>query len=73
MSLTPLGVFGAKFLYSIIPMGRITQGFLVGFTIFPATMAIALAASAIVGLIAGGWPATTATRMSVVNALRRVV
>jgi len=68
-----LGVFGAKFLYSIIPMGRITQGFLVGFTIFPATMAIALAASAIVGLIAGGWPATTATRMSVVNALRRVV
>ncbi|HJW93279.1 MAG TPA: ABC transporter permease [Thermoanaerobaculia bacterium] len=68
-----LGVFGAKLLYMIVPMGQITQGFLVGFTIFPATMLIALAASGLVGLIAGGLPAINATRMSVVDGLRRVV
>jgi len=68
-----LGVFGAKLICTILPIAKITQGFLVGFTIFPATMAIALSASVVVGLIAGGWPASAATRMSVVNALRRVV
>jgi ABC-type antimicrobial peptide transport system permease subunit len=54
-------------------MGKITQGFLVGFTIFPATMAVGLGAALLVGLIAGGWPAMNATRMSVVDGLRRVV
>jgi putative ABC transport system permease protein len=68
-----LGVFGAKLIYMVVPMGKLTQGFLVGFTIFPATMVIALSVSAFVGLIAGGWPASTATRMSVVDGLRRVV
>jgi putative ABC transport system permease protein len=68
-----LGVGLAKLVALTLPVGKMTQGFLVGFDIFPATIAIALGASAIVGLIAGGWPATTATRMSVVNALRRVV
>lgn len=68
-----IGVGVAKLAYTIIPMGQVTQGFLVGFTIFPATMAIALVASILVGLIAGGLPAINATRMSVVDGLRRVV
>ena len=68
-----IGVGFAKLAYTVIPMGQITQGFLVGFTIFPATIAIALIASLFVGLIAGGLPAINATRMSVVDGLRRVV
>lgn len=68
-----LGVLGAKMIYSVVPMGKLTMGFLVGFSIFPQTMVIALSVSAIVGLIAGGWPALAATRMSVVDGLRRVV
>jgi len=68
-----IGVFGAKLAYLILPMAKMTQGFLVGFTIFPTTMLISLAASLLVGLIAGGWPALNATRMSVVDGLRRVV
>lgn len=68
-----LGVFGAKLFTIAVPMGKLTQGFLVGFTIFPETMVIALLASAVVGLIAGGWPAYNAMRMSVVDGLRRVV
>jgi len=36
-------------------------------------MLISLAVSLLVGLIAGGWPATNATRLSVVDGLRRVV
>jgi putative ABC transport system permease protein len=68
-----IGVGFAKFVYTFVPMGQITQGFLVGFTIFPATAALALVASLFVGLIAGGLPAINATRMSVVDGLRRVV
>ena len=68
-----LGVGFAKFVYAIVPMGQVTQGFLVGFTVFPATIAFALVSSVLVGLIAGGLPAVNATRMSVVDGLRRVV
>src|ERR1051326_901982 len=68
-----IGVLGAKLAYTVLPMAKMTQGFLVGFTIFPTTMLISLAASLLVGLIAGGWPALNATRMSVVDGLRRVV
>jgi putative ABC transport system permease protein len=68
-----LGVFFAKLITIAVPMGKVTQGFLVGFTIFPETMAIALIASALVGVLAGGWPAINAMRMSVVDGLRRVV
>jgi len=68
-----IGVGFAKLIYTFAPMGKYTQGFLVGFTIFPATIGIALLASLFVGLIAGGLPAINATRMSVVDGLRRVV
>ncbi len=68
-----LGVLGAKLMYMIVPMGKVTQGFLVGFQIFPMTALGALGASILVGLIAGGLPAINATKMSVVDGLRRVV
>jgi putative ABC transport system permease protein len=68
-----LGAFGAKIAFTFINMTKITQGFLVNFTIPPATVATCVAISAAVGLIAGGWPARRAANMSVVDGLRRVV
>lgn len=68
-----IGVLGGKILYGVIPMDKITQGFLVNFTIYPTVIVISLVVAAAVGLLAGGLPARNATRMSVVDGLRRVV
>jgi putative ABC transport system permease protein len=68
-----LGVLFAKLVYTFVPMDKMTQGFLVGFVIYPSVAVICLAIAAGVGLVAGGLPARNATRMSVVDGLRRVV
>lgn len=68
-----LGVLFAKLVYGVVPMDKITQGFLVGFTVFPDVAGICLLIAAAVGLIAGGLPARNATAISVVDGLRRVV
>ena len=68
-----IGLLLAKLVYAVIPMDKLTQGFLVGFTIYPTVAAICMAIAAGVGLVAGGLPARGATRMSVVDGLRRVV
>jgi putative ABC transport system permease protein len=68
-----LGVFGAKLMYFVVNMSKVTHGFLIDFTVYTQPMIISIAVSAIVGLIAGGWPAMNATRMNVVDGLRRVV
>jgi putative ABC transport system permease protein len=68
-----LGVLFAKLIYSYVPMDKLTQGFLVGFSIFPDVAGICLLIAAAVGLIAGGLPARNATSISVVDGLRRVV
>ena len=68
-----MGVIGAKLIYMVVPMGKLTQGFLVGFTVPGPTIAICITLATLVGLLAGGWPALNATRLSVVNGLRRVV
>jgi len=68
-----IGLLMGKVIYSIVPMDKVTQGFLIGFTIYPTVAAICLAIAAGVGLLAGGLPARGATRMSVVDGLRRVV
>ncbi|HEX8151822.1 MAG TPA: FtsX-like permease family protein [Thermoanaerobaculia bacterium] len=68
-----IGVFGGKLLMSTLPITAMTAGFLVNFDFYPKVIVICLAASALVGLIAGGWPALRAANMSVVNGLRRVV
>jgi hypothetical protein len=54
-------------------MTKLTQGFLVNFTIYGSVIGICLGLAAIVGLLAGGLPAYRATSTSVVNGLRRVV
>jgi putative ABC transport system permease protein len=68
-----VGVLGGRLIFSVVPMDKLTQGFLMGFEIFPGVMATCIALAALVGVLAGGWPAATATRMSVVDGLRRVV
>jgi putative ABC transport system permease protein len=68
-----LGILGGKLLFTVFSMGKLTQGFLIGFELFPMPVTIGIVLSAAVGLIAGGLPAFRATRMSVVDGLRRVV
>lgn len=68
-----LGVFGAQFVFHIVDMAKVTQGFLQDFHIHAETIAQCLGAAVAVGLIAGGWPALRSASMSVVDGLRRVV
>jgi putative ABC transport system permease protein len=68
-----LGILAGKLLFAVFSMGKLTQGFLIGFELFPTPVVIGIVLSAAVGLIAGGLPAFRATRMSVVDGLRRVV
>ena len=67
------GSYGAHFLYGAVDMGKVTQGFLQNFGIHAKTLAVCIATSAAVGLIAGGLPALRASNLRVVDGLRRVV
>jgi putative ABC transport system permease protein len=67
------GVIAGKLVYRVVNMTKITQGFLVNFTLFPNSIAICIVASLVVGIVAGGWPAMRSAKMSVVDGLRRVV
>jgi len=67
------GSYGAHFLYGAVDMGKVTQGFLQSFGIHAKTLAVCIATSAAVGLIAGGLPALRASNLRVVDGLRRVV
>jgi putative ABC transport system permease protein len=68
-----LGLLVGKLIYWKAPMAKVTQGMLVDFTIYPTPAIVCIAVSLVVGLLAGGLPARNATRMSVVDGLRRVV
>ena len=68
-----LGVIGGHVLFRIVNMTKVTQGFLINFGIYPHVMLICLSIAALVGIIAGGFPALNATRIRVVDGLRRVV
>jgi putative ABC transport system permease protein len=67
------GSFGAHYLYLVVDMGKVTQGFLQNFGVHAKTLAVCVATSAAVGLIAGGLPAIRASNLRVVDGLRRVV
>lgn len=68
-----LGVIAGKLAYNVINMTKVTQGFLVNFTLFPNSILTCVVASLIVGVVAGGFPAMRSANMSVVDGLRRVV
>lgn len=67
-----LGTFGASFIYRIVNMTEVTQGFLVSFGVNTRTMITCLGAAAVVGFLAGGLPALRSARLSVVDGLRKV-
>jgi len=68
-----LGVLGGRLLFSFVNMAKVTQGFLINFTIYPRAMAICIATAGAVGILAGALPALQATRIRVVDGMRRVV
>lgn len=68
-----IGTFGARFLYTMVNMTKVTQGFLVNFGVAWPTLGICVALSALVGLLAGGLPALRAANLGVVDGLRKVV
>jgi putative ABC transport system permease protein len=68
-----LGVIAGKFVYGVVNMAQVTQGFLVNFTMYSHPIISCLIASIVVGVLAGGWPAIRSANMSVVDGLRRVV
>jgi len=77
MSVTVLGgLAGSLFAMLVfwkVNMAALTSGFLPSFSVPVEVVVKAAIASAIVGLLSGGLPAMRATRLSVVDGLRRVV
>jgi len=67
-----LAALAAKVIYQFVGLGSFLAIFLQNFKISTSTIAIALGASALIGLISGGIPAWNAARISIVDGLRRV-
>jgi putative ABC transport system permease protein len=67
-----LAVIAAKVIYQFVGMGDMLALFLQNFKMSSGTIAIALGASALIGLVSGGVPAWNAARITIVDGLRRV-
>jgi putative ABC transport system permease protein len=67
-----LAAVGAKVIYQFVGLGDVLALFLQNFKIGAGTIAIALGASALIGLVSGGLPAWNAARIRIVDGLRRV-
>lgn len=67
-----LAVVAATVFYQFVGLGDMLAIFLQNFKIGADTIAIALAASALIGLVSGGIPAWNAARIKIVDGLRRV-
>ena len=67
-----LAAVAAKVVFQFVGMGDVLALFLQNFKITTGTIAIALGASALIGLVSGGIPAWNAARIRIVDGLRRV-
>jgi putative ABC transport system permease protein len=67
-----LAVIAATVFYQFVGLGDMLAIFLQNFKIGADTIAIALGASALIGLVSGGIPAWNAARIRIVDGLRRV-
>jgi putative ABC transport system permease protein len=67
-----LAVVAAKVIYQFVGLGDMLAIFLQNFKISSGTIALALGASALIGLVSGGIPAWNAARIRIVDGLRRV-
>jgi len=67
-----LAAVAAKVAFQFVGLGDVLALFLQNFKITTGTIAIALGASALIGLVSGGIPAWNAARIRIVDGLRRV-
>jgi putative ABC transport system permease protein len=67
-----LAALAAKIVYQFVGLGDVLALFLQNFKITSGTIALALGASALIGLVSGGIPAWNAARIRIVDGLRRV-
>ena len=67
-----LAAIAAKVVFQFVGLGDVLALFLQNFKITASTIAIALSASAVIGLVSGGIPAWNAARIRIVDGLRRV-
>jgi putative ABC transport system permease protein len=67
-----LAAAAAKVVFQFVGLGDVLALFLQNFKITTSTIAIALGASALIGLVSGGIPAWNAARIRIVDGLRRV-
>jgi putative ABC transport system permease protein len=67
-----LAVVAALLFYQFVGLGDMLALYLQNFRIRASTIAIALGASALIGLVSGGIPAWNAARIRIVDGLRRV-
>ena len=68
-----LGAFGAKFIFSSLPMAQMTSGFIQSFSVGANILLLCAGIGLFVGLVSAGVPAWQASNRPVVDALRRVV
>jgi putative ABC transport system permease protein len=67
-----LAAIAAKVIFQFVGLGDVLALFLQNFKIKTGTIVLALGASALIGLISGGIPAWNASRIRIVDGLRRV-
>ncbi len=67
-----LAAVAAKVIFQFVGLGDMLALFLQNFKISTGTIALALGASALIGLVSGGIPAWNASRIGIVDGLRRV-
>jgi putative ABC transport system permease protein len=68
-----LGAWGAKGFFMVFDLASKTQGMLLDFGIGAHPIAVCMIVAAVVGLIAGGFPAIRSANLRVVDGLRKVV
>jgi len=68
-----VGSFGCKLLCDTVDISRSAGGFLPFFFVPATTAAVGLAVALLIGFFSGLFPAYRASRLSVVNGLRKVV
>lgn len=67
------GIFGAGGAWALYHFVNPTMGFIPFFFVMPSAIVTGLSVSLVVGLIGGGVPAWQASRLSVVDGLRRII
>ena len=68
-----IGSWAPRIFFSVVDVAQVSGGFLLRFYVTPGTLALCAGIGLFIGIVSAGIPAWNASRISVVNALRRVV